>query len=51
MGLYEDFRSTPQEGGRIAESGLGCSICRGPGIEVEEEGEAYFSFPAAEAGV
>lgn len=51
LGLYEDFRSTPQEAGHVAELGLGCSICRGPEIGVEEEGGASFSFPTMGVGV
>ena len=51
LGLYEDFHSTPREGGRIAELGLGRSICRGPELGVEEEGATSFSFPVIRAGV
>ena len=51
LGLYEDFYSTPQEGGHVAESELANSICRGSELRVEEEGIASFSFPVLGAGV
>jgi len=50
--LYEDFRSTPREGGRMAESGLGHSMWRGPEQDAaEEEGVTSFSFPTDGLGV
>jgi len=51
LGLYEDFLSTPWEGGRGVELGLGRSICKGPKLGVEEEDGTYFSFPAVGTGV
>ena len=44
--LYEEFRSTPWEGDRMAESGLGHSMWKGPELDrLEEEGVPSFSFP------
>lgn len=51
LGLYENFLSTPREGGYGVESGLGRSICKGPELGVEEEYGNYFSFPIVGVGV